>query len=226
MEVLPAIIEDDYREVAKKLSLVASLVNWVQVDVCDGEFVKRTTWTKVEDLTHAPASLKIDLHIMVRDPLGVVEHTAGIPAIRRITFHYEATADASTVIEAVKRSGREAGIALNPETPVEAVLGLLRSVGAALVMGVHPGWGGQGFLPETPSRIAALKAMSEGLPTKVGVDGGVHLATGSAQACKDAGADYLVVGSGIFKARNIERAIREFQELRIRNHKSKITNHK
>ena len=219
MEVLPAIIEDAFPEMEKKLKLIAPLVDWVQVDVCDGEFVTRTTWTRVEDLASAPEDLHIDLHCMAHDPLAYVRRAVKIPQVKRITFHYEATAGHIMVIQAIKDAGRDAGIALNPGTAIGAAASLLPSLDAVLVMVVNPGWGGQALLPDTPARVTALKTMSRGVPVQVGVDGGIHLATGSAQACVDAGADYLVVGSDIFKSEDPAMTIRQLRGLTPQNPK-------
>lgn len=212
-QVLPAIIEDTYEEVEKKLKLVAPLVDWVQLDIGDGEFVGHRTWTQVEDLASAPSSLNIDLHIMASDPLTFARRASCVNFIRRITFHCEIASPIEAVITEIKMMKREVGIAVNPNTPIEAFKSLSTEVDAFLIMGVHPGWGGRGFLPETPGRVRALKNLTKGMKVKIGVDGGIHLATGSAQVCVNAGADFLVVGSGIFKAQDPAEAIRQFQQL-------------
>ena len=221
VEILPAIIEDTFTEVRKKIELAAPFVTWVQVDVADGVFVPRATWTRIEDMNTLDEGhrggeagrreVRIDLHAMVADPMSFIERAQGIKRISRITFHYESVRNHEEVIRAIKAIGREAGIAVNPETSIEQVVRLLPSTDALLVMGVHPGWGGQSFIPETCDKIRAFrKAIPEAV---IGADGGIHLATGSAQAAMEAGADYLVVGSDIFGAAHPGEMIQRLQRL-------------
>lgn len=215
MEVLPAIIEDSYVEVENKLNLVAPFVTWVQVDICDGVFVPRITWTRIEDLAAVPNNLSVDLHIMAADPSAFIARAREVASIRRITFHYEATRGHRKVIQAIRDTGRAVGVAINPDTEIAALAPLLTDVDVALVMGVNPGWGGQAFIPSTLAKVQSLKRFS--LPVRVGVDGGVHVADGTAQACRDAGADFLVVGSDIFNAPNIGDMIQRLQQLQLKN---------
>ncbi len=210
-EVLPAIIEDTYEEVEKKLNLVAPFVDWVQIDVGDGAFVAHKTWSRIEDLSSLPPGLAIDLHLMVSDPLIFVARAREILQIKRITFHVESVTKVAAVCDAIKRAGREAGAALNPDTSLSTLAGFHGILDALLLMGVHPGWGGQAFISATLGRIR--EARLQFTQVKIGVDGGVHLQSGSAQACVDAGVDYLVVGSDIFNAPEPGEVIKRLQQL-------------
>ena len=211
LEVLPAIIEDTYEEVEKKLNLVAPFVDWVQIDVGDGAFVAHKTWSRIEDLSSLSLELAIDLHLMVQDPLSYVARAQAIPQIKRITFHIESAAEGAAVCHAIKRADREAGVALNPDTSFSTLANFHGILDALLLMGVHPGWGGQTFIPRTLERIREARTQYKKI--KIGVDGGVHLQNGSAQACVDAGVDYLVVGSEIFNAQEPAVVIRRLQQL-------------
>ena len=122
-----------------------------------------------------------------------------MPARDVVVFHVEADDDPSAVIEAIHRTGRGAGLALNPETDAEAAHPYLDRIDLLLLMTVHPGWGGQAFIGEVLMKIAALRAEAErrGLDLPIGVDGGVNLETiGSAYA---AGGDLLVTGSALYE---------------------------
>ena len=209
--ILPAIIEDTYEKVEKKLNLVAPFVDWVQIDVGDGVFVAHKTWTTIEDLSSLSLGLVIDLHLMVQDPLSYVARAQRISQIKRITFHVESTAEGAAVCDAVKRADREAGAALNPDTSLSTLAGFHGILDALLLMGVHQGWGGQEFIPGTLERIRDARLQLTNV--KIGVDGGVHLQMGSAQACVDAGVDYLVVGSDIYKSKDIAKTIKQLQQL-------------
>jgi ribulose-phosphate 3-epimerase len=134
---------------------------------------------------------------MISRPLAYAERFAEAGS-DLIVFHVEADDDPPRVIEAIERAGKRPGIALNPETPAEAVLPWLDRVDMLLVMTVHPGWGGQAFLAEVLPKMRHLRDEIDrrGLPLPIGVDGGVNLETiGSASA---AGGTVLVVGSGLY----------------------------
>ena len=100
---------------------------------------------------------------------------------------------------------------MNPDTSLSTLAGFHGILDALLLMGVHPGWGGQGFIPGTLERIRDARAQFKKI--KIGVGGGVHLQMGSAQACVDAGVDYLVVGSDIYKSKDIAKTIKQLQQL-------------
>ena len=118
-----------------------------------------------------------------------------------VIFHLEADDDPAAVIEAIRAAGKQAGLAINPETPAEAAHPYLDRVDMLLVMTVHPGWGGQPFMTEVLPKLAALRREAEarGLDLPIGVDGGVNLGTiGSAHA---AGGDVLVAGQALYASR-------------------------
>ncbi|MEW6611028.1 MAG: hypothetical protein AB1352_05430 [Patescibacteria group bacterium] len=211
IEVLPAIIEDTYEEVEKKLKLVAPYVDWVQIDVGDGMFVAHRTWTHIEDLSSIHHSPAIDLHLMVEDPHAYVVRAFTIPQIQRITFHIESPTAPVQLRDTIKRAKREVGVALNPNTSLTQLSSFHGILDVLLLMGVHPGWGGQEFIPHTCERIREARELLGGV--RVGVDGGVHLATGTAQSCVDAGADYLVVGTDIFNTQNPGEMIKRLRQL-------------
>jgi ribulose-phosphate 3-epimerase len=136
---------------------------------------------------------------MITDPLRYAQAfvEAGSDLI---AFHVEANDDPGEVIATIQRAGRGAGLALNPETPAEAVLPFLERIDLLLVMTVHPGWGGQAFMPEVLPKLAALRAeaLRRGIDLPIAVDGGVSLETiGAAHA---AGGDVLVAGSALYRS--------------------------
>ena len=211
MEILPAIIEDTYEEVARRMQFIGPHVGTVQIDLADGVFVPRTTWLRIGDLVSVHSAFKIDLHAMVHDPLRYAQQAESILPIRRITFHIESTDCVRATAEYIHHIGREVGLAINPDTAVGALAPFIDAIDAVLVMGVRPGWGGQDYIPATGARVRDIKQHWPHI--MVGVDGGIHLRTGSAQECVNAGADFLVAGSGIFKAHDPLDALRRFQAL-------------
>lgn len=174
-------------------------VDSLHFDVMDGHFVEAITVGPVAvEAVRAIASVPYHAHLMVSRPLRQARAFAEAGS-DLIVAHVEAEDDPAAVIAAVHGFGSAAGLALNPETPPEAALPYLESIELLLVMSVHPGRGGQAFLPEALPKMRWLHDEIErrGLPVAIGVDGGVNLATiGAAHA---AGGEVLVTGSALFR---------------------------
>jgi ribulose-phosphate 3-epimerase len=134
---------------------------------------------------------------MISRPLAYAERFAQAGS-DLIVFHVEADDEPRAVIAEIERAGKRPGIALNPETPADAVLPWLDAVDLLLVMTVHPGWGGQAFLHDVVPKLRALRDEVDrrGLGLEIGVDGGVNLDT--IGAAHDGGGDVLVVGSALY----------------------------
>lgn len=173
-------------------------VDSIHLDVMDGHFVDNLTMGPLVAEAVRPATdLPFHSHLMIEHPLAYAERFADAGS-DLIVFHVEAPDDPTAVIAAIERAGRRPGIALNPETPAEAVLPYLDRVDLLLVMTVHPGWGGQAFIADVLPKMASLRDEVDrrDLPVEIGVDGGVNLQTiGSAHA---AGAEVLVTGSALY----------------------------
>lgn len=174
-------------------------VDSIHLDVMDGHFVPNISLGPVVVEALRPTStLPYHSHLMISQPLRYIEAFAGAGS-DLIIFHVEADDDPAAVIAAIRAAGRAPGIALNPETPAEAVHPYLEQVELLLVMTVHPGFGGQEFLHEVMPKLRALRDEIErrGLRLPIGIDGGVNADTiGEAHA---AGGDVLVVGSGLYR---------------------------
>jgi ribulose-phosphate 3-epimerase len=174
-------------------------VDSLHFDVMDGHFVEAITIGPVAVEAVRPiATIPYHAHLMVSRPLSQARAFAEAGS-DLIVAHLEADDDPAAVIAAIHGFGCSAGLALNPETPAEAVLPYLESIELLLVMSVHPGRGGQAFLPEVLPKMAWLRDEIErrGLSLSIGVDGGVNLETiGAAHA---AGGEVLVTGSVLFR---------------------------
>ena len=174
-------------------------VDSLHFDVMDGHFVEAITIGPVAVQALRPmASVPYHAHLMVSQPLWQVQAFAEAGS-DLIVAHVESDDDPAAVIRAIHDLGRSAGLALNPETSAEAVLPYLASIELLLVMSVHPGRGGQAFLPEVLPKMAWLQAEIErrGLSLPIGVDGGVNV--GTIGAAYGAGAEVLVVGSALYR---------------------------
>jgi ribulose-phosphate 3-epimerase len=177
---------------------MAAGVDSIHLDVMDGHFVDNLTMGPVVvDAVRPHATLPFHSHLMISRPLAYAERFAQAGS-DLIVFHVEADDDPRAVIGEVERAGKRAGIALNPETPADAVLPWLDAVDLLLVMTVHPGWGGQAFLHEVIPKLRALRAEVDrrGLQIEIGVDGGVNLDT--IGIAYESGGDVLVVGSALY----------------------------
>jgi ribulose-phosphate 3-epimerase len=173
-------------------------VDSIHLDVMDGHFVDNLTMGPVVIGSVRPRSaLPFHTHLMISRPLAYAERFAQAGS-DVIVFHVEADDDPRAVIAEIERAGKRPGIALNPETPADAVLPWLDAIDLLLVMTVHPGWGGQPFLREVLPKLSGLREEIDrrGLTLPIGVDGGVKLDTiGSAHG---AGGEVLVVGSALY----------------------------
>jgi ribulose-phosphate 3-epimerase len=177
---------------------VAGGVDSIHLDVMDGHFVDSITiGPAVVQAVRPFASVPYHAHLMVTQPMRHARAFADAGS-DLIVVHVEADDDPASVIAAIHGFGRAAGLALNPETPPEAVLPYLEMIDLLLVMTVHPGRGGQAFIPEVLPKMASLRDEIErrGLALPIGVDGGVNLETvGPAHS---AGGEVLVAGWALY----------------------------
>jgi ribulose-phosphate 3-epimerase len=198
-QISASILNADFGRLADEVRRAdAGGVDSIHLDVMDGHFVDNLTIGPVVVEAVRPHSrLPFHSHLMIDNPLAYAERFAAAGS-DLIVFHVEAPDDPEDVIAAIERAGKRPGIALNPETPAEAVHRYLDRVDLLLVMTVHPGWGGQSFIDGVLPKLRALRAEVDrrDLTLEIGVDGGVNGSTiGRAYA---AGGDVLVVGSGLY----------------------------
>ena len=175
-------------------------VDSIHLDVMDGHFVDNLSFGPVVVEAVRPATgLPFHTHLMIDNPLAYAERFADAGS-DLIVFHLEVDDDPGSVIGAIERAGRRAGIALNPETPAESVRPWLERVDLVLVMTVHPGWGGQSFITDVLPKLRELRdeVDGRGLPVAIGVDGGVNLETIGATYA--AGGEVLVTGSALYSS--------------------------
>ena len=198
-QISASILNADFGRLADEVRRAdAGGVDSIHLDVMDGRFVDNLTMGPVVVEAVRPATrLPFHSHLMIEEPLAYVDRFAEAGS-DLIVFHVEASDDPATVISAIERAGRRPGIALNPETPPDAVHPWLEAVDLLLVMTVHPGWGGQAFIGEVVPKLRALREEVDrrGLAIQIGVDGGVNLDT--IATAHDAGGEVLVVGSGLY----------------------------
>ena len=194
-----SILNADFSRLGAEVERAAAAgVDSIHLDVMDGHFVDNLTMGPVVVGAARPATdLPFHSHLMISNPLASAERFAEAGS-DLIVFHLEADDDPAAVIEAIERTGKRPGIAINPETPADAALPWLERVDLLLVMTVHPGWGGQAFIADVLPKLRALRAEIDrrGLDLPIGVDGGVNLE--SIGQAHDAGGEVLVVGSALY----------------------------
>ena len=196
----PSILSADFARLAEGVIAVERAgADWVHVDVMDGHFVPNLTFgpKMVADLRKA-TRLPLDVHLMIERPEEWVDRYADAGATY-LTIHVEATRDVPGTLAAIRGRGVRPGLTLNPETAVDAVLPYLGSVDLALVMSVHPGFGGQTFIESALEKVRAIReALDERkLAAELEVDGGVK--PDNCARVVAAGATVLVAGSAIFE---------------------------
>ncbi|TMD55640.1 MAG: ribulose-phosphate 3-epimerase [Chloroflexi bacterium] len=196
----PSILSADFARLAEAVIAVEKAgADWIHVDVMDGHFVPNLTFgpKMVADLRKA-TRLPLDVHLMIERPEEWVDRYADAGATY-LTIHIEATRDVLGTLAAIRGRGVRPGLTLNPETAVDVVMPYLGSVDLALVMSVHPGFGGQTFIESALDKVRTIReALDEQkLAAELEVDGGVK--PDNCARVVAAGATVLVAGSAVFE---------------------------
>jgi ribulose-phosphate 3-epimerase len=212
VRIAPSILSADFAVLGAQIAAVErGGADLIHVDVMDGHFVPNLSiGIPVVKSIRKIATVPLDVHLMIDAPDRYLEEFVRAGAAM-ISVHLEVLPHLHRTLQAIKELGARAGVALNPSTPVGALEEVAAMVDHVLVMSVNPGFGGQTFIPRSPSKIQAVRALldRQGNAAPIEVDGGVD-GTNAARII-EAGASILVAGTSIFGTGDPERATRELR---------------
>lgn len=214
IQVCPSIFAADFGKLSDEAKRIEdSGADAIHFDIMDGQFVPNLTLgPKALAAVRRSCNLFLDVHIMVYHPFQYIESLVESGA-DRITFHFEATEDIEETIGFIHKCNRKAGLALCPETSFSFLPKYMSQLDLVLLMTVHPGFGGQAFIPTVLEKIADCRHFIEDhkLSTSIQVDGGINLET--AAQCIKAGADVLVAGTYLFSLPDMSKGINELRQI-------------
>jgi len=206
IKLAPSILSADFSRLGEQVAEAeAAGADYIHIDVMDGRFVPQITiGAPVVAAIRRCTKLPLDVHLMIEEPQCQLEQFARAGA-DIITVHVEVCPDITAMVRDIKKLGVKAGASINPDTPVDALDGVLPELDLVLAMSVNPGFAGQSFIPHVLDKIARLRAELDDkrLSAELEVDGGID--AGNAATVAAAGGRVLVAGSAVFASRRTVR---------------------
>ena len=211
--IAPSMLASDFGNLKSEINMVNnSDADWFHLDIMDGVFVPNISYgMPIVKTIKKYAKKPLDVHLMIEKPERYIEvfaqHGADI-----LTVHFEACNHLHRTIEAIKKSGMQAGVAINPHTNPMALLDVSVNIDVVCVMSVNPGFGGQSFIQNTYKKIEVLKKIKKDSGSKylIEVDGGVNLE--NYKKIINCGANVLVAGSSVFNTKDPIQTIKKLKE--------------
>ena len=208
--IAPSLLSADFSKLGTEIKAVekagADLVHW---DVMDGHFVPNLTFGScVIKANRGQTKLPFDVHLMVDRPDKLIDQVAEAGA-DIITVHMESNTRVADCVSHIHALEKKAGISLKPHTPVSDIIPFIPEIDLVLIMSVEPGKGGQAFQAQALEKIIALKELIGRKKVQISVDGGINPET--AEACRFSGANILVAGTAVFKAKSYAQAIKNLR---------------
>ncbi len=212
IQILPSILAADFVRLGEQVRAVeAAGIEMLHVDVMDGHFVPNfTLGTPITESLRRFTNVKLDHHLMIEDPdtYAPIFIKAGADCV---SVHYEVCRNLDRTIHMIREHGAQAGVVINPATPVALLENVLDIVDYVLVMSVNPGYGGQKFIPNSLRKVKELARMraERKLAFAIEIDGGVG--TENIAEVAQAGVDWYVAGSSVFHAPDPAQAVRDLR---------------
>lgn len=215
IQIAPSILSGNFLHLEPDLKMINEHADLIHIDVMDGSLVPNISFGfPVMEAIAKVIEVPMDVHLMIVHPEKYIERFAKAGA-QMISFHLEAAdeagIDAGEILDLVHRYGAKAGLAIDPDVPVDRLYPYIEKVDFFLIMSVFAGFGGQKFIEDSIGRIRQLHEEMErrGILRPIEVDGGVSAANAAQLA--DAGAEILVAGSSVFKAADPAEAIKQMR---------------
>lgn len=212
--IAPSLLASNFLRLEDECKMLhESEADWFHLDVMDGRFVPNISFgLPVIEQMRKTSNKVFDVHLMILEPEKYAEafKAAGADIL---SVHYEACHHLHRNIQQIKSLGMQAGVAINPHTPVSSLYDVLGDIDLVCMMSVNPGFGGQKFIPHTLKKIAELRKMIDDnkLAARIEIDGGVTVE--NARSIIDAGAHVLVAGNTVFKSKDPKATIAELRSM-------------
>jgi ribulose-phosphate 3-epimerase len=216
IDIAPSILSADFFRLGEEIEAVQrGGATILHIDVMDGHFVPNLTvgLPVLKSIARA-TDLPIDAHLMISEPGRYAEQFVEAGA-KMVSVHVEADAHLHRTLASIKTAGAQAGVVINPATPIESLSEALQFADYVLVMSVNPGFGGQKFIPTSIDKVRRLRRMIDDrrLETRIEIDGGIDLENIASVVA--AGAEIIVAGSAVFGSDNPESAVRGLREATV-----------
>jgi len=212
--IAPSILAADFANLQRDVEMInQSEADWFHIDIMDGVFVPNISFgMPVLEAISKHAKKTIDVHLMIVNPDQYIKNFANL-GTNILTVHYEACTHLHRTLQEIKATGMQAGVALNPHTPIHLLEDIIKDIDLVCIMSVNPGFGGQSFIENTYKKVEALKKLitSKNSNTLIEVDGGVT--NKNYKQLVNAGADVLVAGSFVFNSVNPKQTIHELHQI-------------
>ena len=216
--IAPSLLAADYSRLEEEIQRVEEAgAEYLHLDIMDGAFVPNISFgPDLVSSIRKCTGLFFDVHLMIKRPERYIDRFVKAGA-DIITVHYEACENPLSVIHQIHSYEMKAGIAISPNTPVDVLLPLVNDVDMVLIMTVEPGFGGQALIPECLDKVRALRkyCAERGIDLDIEVDGGIN--ADNISLCTSAGANVIVAGSAIFKAKKPKTVISAMKQAAAKN---------